>query len=189
MSSGRRDWSDAFPSLGAWAAVLAIATVVGGTLYGPIYLLDLWDTRQWARENPGANILMWVIFSIVWLAIAAAFVVSFGDVDEAPSQAAPSPREVATDGESLDGPPLGSKLLADAPPVTQPVRAAAFSPSDDELQGFLAKAKREADYEHGKIDRVALSAFRRHSDGRITANCRVYPFAEDDHHWTRVFRA
>ena len=79
-----------------------------------------------------------------------------------------------------------------APSVRDTAPAAAtpgeFEPSSTELADFLDRAKGEADYEHGVIDRVALSAFRRLGDGSVVANGRVYPHVGDDIHWLRLFR-
>ena len=69
VNNGRKDWSAVFPSVGSWFLVLLVVTALVGVLYGPIFLLDLWGARAWARENPGANVVMWVIFGTFWVLI------------------------------------------------------------------------------------------------------------------------
>jgi len=73
---------------------------------------------------------------------------------------------------------------AEAPP---PRSLTAFTPTASKLAAWKREALRWAADECGPIDRIALSTFCASPDGRVTANCQIFPKPGPDQ-WVRVFQ-
>jgi hypothetical protein len=62
----RDDFPNPYPTLAAWFAIaVALCTV----FYIPLWLLDAWNTRQWASDNPGLHIALMVLCIAFWVAV------------------------------------------------------------------------------------------------------------------------